>query len=88
MDQVKSLGFFFGTNTKINYHLNWKDKICSIDKLIKNWKKRKLTLIGKATVIQNFVIPKITYIASSQPISDVQIKEVEKLILILYGMVK
>ena len=77
VDQAKSLGFIFGTNTKVTYHLNWKDKICSIDKLIKNWKKRKLTLIGKSVVIQNFVIPKITYIASVQPISEIQIKEVE-----------
>ena len=41
VDQVKSLGFNFGANTKVTYHLNWKDKICSIDKLIQKWKKKE-----------------------------------------------
>ena len=42
VDSVKSLGFIFGGNTKVNYNLNWENKICSIDKMLKNWKKKKI----------------------------------------------
>ena len=47
---------------------------------MKDWKKRKLTLFGKVTVINSLVISKLAYIANVQPISTIRIKEIEKLI--------
>lgn len=80
VDMVKSLGVYFGRKSKVCSNLCWEEKITSIDLLIKNWKKRKLTLLCKSTIIQNVIIPKISYIASVQSISKQQIKQLEKII--------
>lgn len=48
--------------------------------MLKNWKKRKLTFIGKIVVINTLVISKITYLANTQVISAQQLKDMERLL--------
>ena len=75
----KSLGIYFGTNSKVTNNLNWEATKTTIDKLLMNWKKRKLTLIGKKIVIESLLIPKITFLASVHIISKSQITEINKI---------
>ena len=44
------------------------------------WQHRKLTLMGKITVIKNFALPKLIYALSSLPNPPTQtVKRIEKL---------
>ena len=77
---IKSLGIYFGTDLKVTNNLMSEGKITTIDKLTKDWKKRKLTLIGKSVVIKSLVIHIITCFATIQEISKSQIKQLNTLI--------
>ena len=52
--------------------------------MLKNWKRRKLTFWGKSTIIQNFIIPKITYLAAVQSVDNTKIKHLEQMV---YGYI-
>lgn len=77
---VKSLGVYFGHNSKVCSNQCWKEKVTSIDSLLKNWKKRKLTLLGKSVIIQSLVIAKITFLANTIGMDSTTIKILEKMI--------
>ncbi|XP_071138839.1 uncharacterized protein [Mytilus edulis] len=61
---IKSLGVYFGTDRAECDKLNTEKIIQKCDKLISNWKKRNLTMIGKITVVKSLLIPNLTYLAS------------------------
>ena len=39
--------------------LNFREKIIDISKILKSWQHRKLTLLGKVTVIKTLALPKL-----------------------------
>ena len=51
-----------------------------INKILNNWKKRNLTMIGRITVIKSLIIPNITYIASVTDINKGHLKPFKSLI--------
>ena len=51
MSSIKSLGIYFSANTKESQHLNWNKLIKDIQNLLNSWKRRKLTMFGKITVL-------------------------------------
>ena len=58
---IKCLGIYIGTDYKACEDLNWGIKLKEIEDLTLQWRKRKLTLQGKITVINNLLIPKMIY---------------------------
>ncbi len=56
---IRYLGVYVGYNEQICYKRNWTDKLEDMQKLIDNWRIRKLTLFGKVIVIKSLIIPKI-----------------------------
>jgi hypothetical protein len=64
---AKTLGISFYNNTKLNYKNNIDPKIKEFVNCLKQWQHRKLTLLGKITVIKSFALPKLTYIMSALP---------------------
>ena len=65
--ETSSLGMTFGTNKENIFRANLKPKIKLFEKCLKQWQHRKLTLMGKITVIKNYVLPKLVYVLSSLP---------------------
>ena len=77
---VKCLGVYIGHDKDMCFYNNFTQKIEDISKLVHTWKSRHLTIFGKCVVINTLALPKLLYVASILPISDVTIKSVKKVI--------
>lgn len=73
-DKLNHWGLFFGPDIMKCQKLNWELKIEAIEREIRNWKKRQLSIIGRITVGTSLLISKITYIAATQSSDKNQIK--------------
>lgn len=58
---AKTLGITFTNNEKELLELNFLPKLQHFRNCLKSWNHRKLTLLGKVTVIKTFALPKIIY---------------------------
>ena len=58
---LKCLGIYIGTDTKACENLKWEKILNDLETLVFQWGKRKLTLYGKVTVINNILVPKLVY---------------------------
>ena len=79
-DPVKSLGMFFGYDNKECQKLNIEKQLLKCEKLIHDWKKRNLSIIGKIMIIKSLILPNITYIASNSIIPKDKLQEFKNLI--------
>ena len=57
----------FCTNKENIFRANLKPKIKLFEKCLKQWQPRKLTLMGKITVIKKYALPKLVYVLSTLP---------------------
>ena len=74
------LGINFDVNLTQMFTKNYDRKLSDIKNLIKNWQSRKLTVLGKLTVVKTLLIPKITHLFMSLPNpTDRYIQELNKL---------
>ena len=60
-----SLGIWYFDNTADIEYENYKLKLEEIERALENWKKRKLTLLGKATVVKTLIVPKINHVIAN-----------------------
>ena len=65
--EASSLGMNFCTNKDNIFRANLEPEIKLFEKCLKQWQHRKVTLMGKITVIKNFALPKLVYVLSSLP---------------------
>ena len=78
--EASSLGMTFTTNKDLTFQENLETKIKHFESCLKQWQHRKLTLMGKVTVIKNYALPKLIYVLTSLPNPSKQtIKRIEKL---------
>ena len=60
---MKILGIYFSSDKSPNaLENNWNDKIEKIIKIIKNWEKRNLSLMGKVHIIKTFLLSQLIYV--------------------------
>ena len=65
-DEVKIVGIIFRKDKSASeIEDNWNNKIDKIKGIIKNWMKRKLTVIGKIQVIKTFILSQFVYLLQS-----------------------
>ena len=80
-ENVKSLGIYLGHDKTKCYESNWTNKLEKLKRILSVWKRRKLTLFGKCTIINTLAISNLVYIASVLPNPKKDfIKNVTKLI--------
>ena len=79
--EASSLGMTFCTNKENIFRANLEPKIKLFEKCLKQWQHRKLTLMGKITVIKNYALPKLVYVLSSLP--DLNIYTIKRIETIL-----
>jgi hypothetical protein len=60
-DYVKALGIYFYNDKTKNLTANLNPKLDDFKNCLKSWMHRKLTLLGKITVIKCFALPKLVY---------------------------
>jgi hypothetical protein len=58
---ARTLGITFYCNREQNLRSNLEPKILEFKNCLKQWQHRKLTLLGKVTVIKTFALPKLIY---------------------------
>ena len=70
----------FSTNKEWSLKFNLDSKIKQFETCLKQWQHRKLTLMGKITVIKTFALPKLIFALSAllNP-SNVTINHIEKI---------
>ena len=61
------MGINFSVNLESIIELNYESKIIEIEKLMKIWSIRKLTILGRITVLKGLVIPKLTHLFIALP---------------------
>ena len=77
---VKILGVYMHGDLNMANNLTISSKIQSMRKLIYSWQHRKLTLIGRVQIVKSLIIPQITHILNTIPVTNIQLKEIEELI--------
>ena len=75
------LGIKFSKNLKEMVNINFEDKLQEIEKTIRIWSKRYLTVPGRITVVKTILLSKLTHLFISLPTPDCHtIKNLEKLL--------
>jgi len=63
-DKVKSLGLWISTDPELSASLNYNEKLEKVKEILRCWKYRRLTLLGKITVIKSLVVSQLVYLLS------------------------
>ena len=63
----KILGVFFPPDVSNIWDLNTNDILNKVVKILNNWSKRKLTLLGRITIIKSLALSKFVHLLSSLP---------------------
>ena len=66
-DEATTLGITFTNNEKDTVLKNILPKLQNFKNCLKSWHHRKLTLIGKNTVLKTFALPKLIYVLTVLP---------------------
>ena len=75
------LGVIFSTNIAEIPELNYVHKLATIKNVIKQWQKRRLSVLGKITVVKTILIPKLVHLFISIPKpTDTFIKDLENIL--------
>ena len=76
---VNALGICFPTDQNISYSKNLESRLLSLEKCLKVWSSRDLTLYGKINIVKSLAaLSKVTFVATVFPIPDDFIKSVNK----------
>ena len=78
--KVNALGVWFSTIKEESAMLNFQEKKEKISKIIENWQFRRLTLLGKITVIKSLLASQLVYILSPLPTPSGYLKEINSLL--------
>ncbi|KAL9982000.1 hypothetical protein ACROYT_G010777 [Oculina patagonica] len=78
-NKVKALGVWLSIDAKETAALNYNEKLEKVRTVLSCWKYRRLTLMGKITVLKSLVASQLVYVLSPLPSNEKVIKEVNKL---------
>jgi len=79
-DPIKTLGVYFGHDVKEKLRLNWESRIDKMVQCVEQWKRRKLTLLGRITVVKSLILSKVIYLAQVMECPDEYVKKINKVI--------
>ena len=77
-DKVKTLGVWLSTDPEIMLKANYEEKI-KFKASLGCWELRRLSLLGKITVLKSLIVSQLTYISSPLPTNQCPIDEVNTL---------
>ena len=63
-DKVKSLGLWISTDRELSASLSYNEKLEKVKEILRCWNYRRLTLIGKITVIKSLAVSQLVYLLS------------------------
>ena len=74
--KVYALGVRFSTVEKTASYDNFSEKIERLKKILHSWSARRLTLLGKITIITSLAVSQIVHVMSSLPTHQGALKEI------------
>ena len=77
--KVKALGFWFSSDSNITVSHNYVDKVEKVKAMLSCWKFRRLSLLGKITVIKSLAVSQLVYILAPLQTDHKAIKEINVL---------
>ena len=77
--KVKALGFWFSSDSNITVSHNYIDKVEKVKAILSCWKFRRLSLLGKITVIKSLAVSQLVYILAPLQTDHKAIKEINVL---------
>ena len=77
--KVKALGVWQATDPTETMNANYGEKLLKIQNTLSCWEKRRLSLLGKITVLKSLVASQLVYILSPLPTNQQVIKAINKL---------
>ena len=78
-DKVKTLGVWLSTDPEIMLKANYEEKLTKLKASLGCWELRRLSLLGKITVLKSLIVSQLTYILSLLPTNQCAIDEVNTL---------
>ena len=77
-DKVKALGVWFSTDPKVTMESNYTDRLAKVNECLGSWEYRRLSLLGKITVLKSLIVSKLVYTLSPLPTNHRVLKELSK----------
>ena len=62
-NEVKALGIWFSTDPSTSIKANYEEKLASVKNCLNCWELRRLSLIGKITVLKSLIVSQLVYIS-------------------------
>ena len=78
-DTLKILGIHFSYNEKLKDEKNFYTTVTNIQRVMKIWKMRNLTLEGKIVIFKTLAIPKIVFQSLITPVPKHIVNKLEKI---------
>ena len=78
--KVKALGVWFSFTEGGSGQLNFEEKIENLKKTVDNWHLRRLTLLGKVTVIKSLLALQLVYILTLLPTHQKLLEEINRIL--------
>ena len=78
-DKVKTLGVWLSTDPVITMKANFNEKLTKPKATLGCWELRRLSLLGKITVLKSLIISQLVYILSPLPTDQRVVNEVNNL---------
>ena len=78
-DKVKALGVWLSTDLILVAKLNYEDKIKNLKASLGSWELRRLSLLGKITVLKSLIVSQLVYVLSPLSIDQKAIQEINSL---------
>ena len=78
-DKVKALGVWLSTNPKTTIAANYNQKLTKIRNSLSCWDLRRLTLLGKITVLKSLIASQLVYILSPLPSNHSALAEINNM---------
>ena len=66
-DKVKALGVWLSTNPETTIEANYSEKLTKVKNSLSCWELRRLSLLGKITVLKSLIVSQLVYILSPLP---------------------
>ena len=78
-ETIKILGIHFSYNSQVQNEQNYLNTVLKIEKVLKLWPMRNLSLAGKITAFKSLAISKIAYLAMMTPVPKPIVNNLRKL---------
>ena len=78
-DKVKALGVWLSTNPETTIEANYNEKLTKVRNSLSCWELRRLSLLGKITVLKSLIASQLVYILSPLPTNHKVIGEINNI---------